>query len=463
MCNISNLKKLAYASICEANHGGSPMAGRKLVWALASASLILSIGAGAALAADAGPDFQQVLAAPDDLQQNLAYAKAQAQQGHLLAAAAALERILLADPNAHGVRLFYVAVLYRLDDLQGAQQQLEKIDPASLTPLQRREADDYQEKIAHGRSDWHVSGNIALGADYDSDIYGALHDHLDYYYYDRNAKKSGASFIASGNLNIAKDLDANGDRFWFLNTSLYSRTSFKGPNSDFVDFNVSTGLEGSALHSRWMVGGVYREYELFADPYLEEYGGHAEFSWRPNTSLTWMATAEVVGQNFHEPILAHSFIDGSHDGWRLNVSAGPSYRISASDTITAFLGYEYKDAKYAPFEYDAPYLNADYHSLLGDGAYFDASGEVRYVDYRYRDFYFLDGTKRHDWRTTARAALGAPLSYFTAEGATGDYRENLILEAAASYTSRSSEYPISDFDGWGVEGRLIWKFGDTNR
>ena len=439
------------------------MAGRKLVWALAGAALIPSVWVSAVSAADAGPDFQQVLAAPDDMQQNLAYAKAQAQQGHLLAAAAALERILLADPNAHGVRLFYVAVLYRLDDLQGAQQQLEKIDPASLTALQRNEADDYREKIDRGRSDWHFSGNMALGADYDSNVLGALHDELDYFYLHDSSHKSGGSFIASGDLNIARDLNANGDLSLFANASLYTRTSFDGPNADFVDFDGAVGLEGSTLHSRWQASGVYRQYELFSDPYLSEYGGHAEFSWRPNTSLTWMATAEIVGQNFHEPILTYSYIDGSHDGWRLNISAGPSYRISASDTITAFLGYEYKDAKYKPFEYDAPYLTADYHSLLGDGAYFDASGEARYIDYRYRDYYFLDGTKRHDWRTTARAAIGAPLSYFTPEGATGDYRENLILEAAANYTSRNSEYPISNFDGFGVEGRLIWKFGETNR
>jgi hypothetical protein len=417
-------------------------------------------GAANAVAAETGPDFQQVLAAPDDLQQNLAYAKAQAHQGHLLAAAAALERILLTDPNAHGVRLFYVAVLYRLDDLQGAQQQLQKIDPASLTPLQRREADDYREKIARGRSDWHIGGNIALGAAYDSDVLGALTDRLDYFspYY---SKKSGETFVASGRLNIARDLDANGDLSAFVNASLYTRTSFSGPRADFVDFDVSTGLEGSTLHSRWQVGGVYHQYELFSDPYLAEYGGHAEFSWRPDTSLTWMATAEVVGQNFHEPNL--EYFSGSHDGWRLNVSAGPSYRISASDSITVFLGYEYKDAKYRPFEYDAPYLTADYHSLLGDGAYFDASGEARYVDYRYHDYYFLDDTKRHDWRTTARAAIGAPLSFFTPEGATGDYRENLIIEGVASYTSRNSEYPISNFSGFGLEARLVWKFGETNR
>jgi len=436
------------------------MAYRKqlLVLAGCGAGLFLCALLPASAATPAGPDFQQVLTAPDDVQQNLVYARAQAAQGHLLPAAAALERILLADPNANGVRLFYVAVLIRLDDLQGAQQQLDVINREQLTPLQRAEAKNYVERIARGRGDVRIGGNIALGLAYDSDALGALHEELDFI--NAHPHKSGGSAIASGYLRIAKDFDPNGDLVGFASSSLYTRTSFSGPNADYINFDLKAGLEGSTLHSRWQVAAIARRYQIFNDPYLTEYGGHAEFSWRPDTSLTWMATAEIVGQNFHEPGFP-SFLSGTHDGARFDFNAGPSYRLSASDTITAFLGYEFKTAGYKPFEYDAPYLFANYHSLLGDGAYFDALGEVRYVDYRYTDYYFLDA-RRQDWRTTGRVALGAPLSAFTPEGATGDYRENLIIEGAATYTSRNSDYPVSDFSGFGLEARLIWKFGETD-
>ena len=89
----------------------------------------------------AGPvmaqDFEAVLATPDDPDLNLAYARAAADIGDLNGAAAALERVLIADPNRHGARLFYAVLLFRLDDLQGAREQLDLLDPVTLTPLQR--------------------------------------------------------------------------------------------------------------------------------------------------------------------------------------------------------------------------------------------------------------------------------------------------------------------------------------
>ena len=71
----------------------------------------------------------------------------------------------------------------------------------------------------------------------------------------------------------------------------------------------------------------------------------------------------------------------------------------------------------------------------------------------------LGGATRDDVRTHARLALGAPLSAFTARGATGDVRERVTLEGALNYSSRESSSPLSDYDGWGAELRLIWRFG----
>jgi hypothetical protein len=105
-------------------------------------------------------------------------------------------------------------------------------------------------------------------------------------------------------------------------------------------------------------------------------------------------------------------------------------------------------------------MTANYHALLGRGSYFDLQGGLRYVVYDFPDFVFLGGTKRHDLRTDARAALGAPLSAFAEEGATGDVRENLIAEAAVSFAERTSRFPILPFHSVGGEVRLVWKFGD---
>ena len=424
-------------------------------------SALLALSAGAAFA-DTLSNFQAIYAAPDDLAQNLAYARAEARAGRLLNAAAALERILLLAPNENGVRLFYVAVLYRLDDLQGAQQQLNALDMSTLTPLEKAEADKYRVRISQERNDFKFSGNIAAGLGVDSNPLGALATQLDLFGL-TPPKKNGESAISSGQVEVIQDLNRDGDLAAFGAASIYSRQSIGGPNADYLDTQVNLGINGSALKTNWEVGALFRDYQLFDAPYLAEYGGRAAFNWSPKTSVTWIATFEGVGQSFHEPFVKQfvpTFISGTHNGERYDVTAGASYRASSTDTLSGAVGYEMKTAGYEPFAYDSPFIDANYQSLLGGGAYFDLGGEIRYLDYRKFDAFFLQ-TRRQDMRGSGRMAIGAPLSSFWPQKATGDYRENIILEGAMTYSERTSNGTIAPYNDLGFEMRLIWKFGDT--
>jgi hypothetical protein len=58
-----------------------------------------------------GPSFDEIMAAPDNADFNIAYAEAEASAGHLLPAAAALERVLTAHPGDNSVRLLYAVIL----------------------------------------------------------------------------------------------------------------------------------------------------------------------------------------------------------------------------------------------------------------------------------------------------------------------------------------------------------------
>ena len=97
--------------------------------------------------AAADPSFEQVLAAPDDVNLNFEYARAEARAGNLLNAAGALERILDQRPESSEARLFYVGVLLQLDDIQSSRGQLKLLKDADLTQLQRRQADEYSRRV----------------------------------------------------------------------------------------------------------------------------------------------------------------------------------------------------------------------------------------------------------------------------------------------------------------------------
>src|SRR5215472_408980 len=129
-----------------------------------SLSVLMLAGGNTQARADSPPTtFDQVLTAPDDPQINLSFARQEANDGRLLNGAAALERILLAHPNAHGVRLFYAVVLYRLNDLQGAKRQLKLLEGVHLTPLQAAERDKYERLVEAGQSRTSLHGKVVGG------------------------------------------------------------------------------------------------------------------------------------------------------------------------------------------------------------------------------------------------------------------------------------------------------------
>ncbi len=406
-----------------------------------------------ALANDA-PTFAQVLAAPDDPQLNLAYAQNEAAKGNLLYAAAALERVLIAHPDASSVRLFYVAVLYRLNDLQGAKDQIRLLQGAHLTPLQEAELDKYRDLVEYGQSRTRVTGDVIAGIDFESDSVGAVLNLFDNLPHRHHFQKNGAAAIGAIDLGLSSDLDQNGDYQVLAGASVYTRTAIAGPRLDYDSGQFSLGIGGSSLHSNWSLSGIFNDYMLFDEPYLWEYGGRAQGIWHQTTSIAWVASAEFVGQSYNEKQI-YGF--SPQQGERYTVSVGGIFRLDGYQTLSANIGYEGKSARFKPMGYDAEFLNADYHVLLGRGVYGDLSGDIRNVNYRGHDGN-LFGIHRIDTRGDARLAFGAPLSAFAEGGATGDWREDVVVEESVSYADQTTEFPLADFNSVGAQLRVIWNF-----
>ena len=109
------------------------------------------LAGGAAAMTPAAPTYEQVLAAPDDVELNLAYAKSEIAGGRLLSAAAAYERVLIIHPDWDSTRLAYARVLYQLDDRTGALQQTRMLDTRKLTPAEKEEAARYLHELQASR------------------------------------------------------------------------------------------------------------------------------------------------------------------------------------------------------------------------------------------------------------------------------------------------------------------------
>jgi len=401
------------------------------------------------------PDFGKVLTAPDDVDFNLAYARERASAGDLVGAAAALERLLLNRPNWHAARLFYAAVLIRLDDLQAARRELALLKDVKLSAAQAAEVAKYTRQAERRDTATRLSGQASIGVAYDSNAVGSL----------ANAVNLGAgipidddglSLTAAANLRGATRLGSNSEVFASLGG--LTKTDISGPDQRYVrgDAQLGVGFAGGGVGVR--VAALARDVSIFGAHYEFDYGARLELTRRLGTRTALNATLEVVDQDYDEPGTALAGLGDGRDGMRIDGSIGISTRLTARQTLSFEVGYDDKDADYRPFAYNGPHASAAYAALLGRGGYASLSAQVRRYNYRAADL-LVSPVRRRDTRSFFRAALGAPLSAFSASGVTSDFRERLLLEGAINYTRRDARLPYLDYDSFGAETRLIYRFG----
>jgi len=429
--------------------------------AITPALLALPLALGLVGAAGA-QDFDAVMAAPDDVELNIAFARAEASQGNLSAAASAMERVLILEPNRHADRLFYAVLLFRLGDYDGARVELDRLKGANLSPLQRAEADRYLERVKARTADSAVSGRLTAGLVHEDDAAGAYFTAFDIF--GAPPKEEGLSSEVSLSLNGRLDLGSS--KSWELYGSglAYDRSDLSGAAVAFQRFEGEGGLGHRTRLTSLRVGLVARQIRLEGDPQLTEFGLRGAFNWRVTNRTTLGLRAEAVDQNYDEPVIdaLSVLIGGDRDGERYGVDLTVAQKVAARTTLTGGLGYEVKTAAYDPFGYSGPRVSLGLDQRFKRGVYLLANGSARWLEYDEPDPFFLLGNQREDTRLNGRLTVGAPLSAFSGKGATGDVREDITLEGALTWASRESGSPLADYEGWGAELRLIWRFGARN-
>ncbi|NBB52107.1 hypothetical protein GVN24_27880 [Rhizobium sp. CRIBSB] len=424
-----------------------------LALALPAAASLL--GAGVAQA----QDFEAVLAAPDDVELNLGYAREQARQGHLSEAATTLERILINNPDRHTVRLFYAVTLYRLGDLQTAKAQLEQLEGAPLSPDQRAEAVTYSRHVDNGLAPSSVGGSFSAGIVYDDNASGLYFTEFDFFGspVDESGTSSELSLSLHGSTRIGTD------RVWeaYGRAHLMDRSSLDGAAIDYQRADIEAGLLRQTRLVETRLAGVVRHNRLEGEPQLTEVGARASLSWRYTNQTSVGLRIEAVDQNFDEPAIDSiaGFLGGDRDGVRFTAGIGMVHRLTARTTLRGNVDYDAKSAGYEPFGYSGPRISASVDQRFDRGVYLIGQASMRWLEYDAEDPFFLFGETREDDRAYARVTVGAPLA---ALGAAGSMADDVNLEGAVSYSRRESTSPIADYDGWSAELRLVWRFGARN-
>lgn len=373
----------------------------------------------------------------------LALAREQAGGGDLTGAAATLERALLGRAGAASdpVRLYYAAILCRLDDRRRAGYQLGNVTAADAPGWgEARQACGDVAVPAPTRGNG-IAGEVSIGLAYDGDSFGALATQLDLPTVPR-LRDDGLSIITTGRLLARFAGDATS--YGYADVALLAKDSVSGPRLDYqvgsARVGYTTQVGGNADLS---LGGVLRHARLFADPFFTEYGGQVTLGVATTSTARVALDVEAVHQRYHGSIVA-----AVRDGMRYDLAASYQSSPASGTSFVAGLAFEAKDADTRSLAYRGGRAFAGVRLPIGESGFYTAlSATVRHVDYRIAP----TSADVKEWRLFARAAVGVPLG-----------PKGLFAEVAASYTARlyNSGSGLRDYDSVGTELRLVYHFGN---
>lgn len=405
--------------------------------------------------------FEDVLAAPDDPDINLAYARQEVAAGRLEGAASALERMLLIEPDWDAARLMYGIVLYRLDDLLGAVRELEKLEDRDLPPVQEADRVLYLRLARAGEKPLTVAGSLAVGARYDTNPNLVSANPSARVRSPLTSREDDVALTAGAALRLEYDLGTGRGDTLFATLSGDLRDYFDFDQANIAALGSTAGANLFLGAGQLSVFGIYATGLQDYNAFRETSGAGASYVFETTgrrTRTRYSVAGAGVYENYDETNF--SGIGDDRDGWLATGSLGVAHYVTDRHRFSLGAVYDRKNAENKGFSFDRFTVSAGYLALLGQGVYLDTT--ATYADLRY------DGpngfqtfvTAREDETYRLRTALGSPLETIFALADIEVPRAvgSLVLQGAVTYTNRSSNVARYDFENVGVDVLLVKRF-----
>lgn len=403
--------------------------------------------------------YSDVLKDPDNIKLNFRFARQQVEDGNVKGASATLERILLIQPDLAAVRLFYAAVLIRLDSLAEAEQQLDLV-VAAEDPRASEQVARYRDAIAERRKRTHVTISIAAGGQYDTNP---------------GATPAGNSLLVS---DIAVTTEQSDDDYARIGQSRVAFTHdpgyqaghevFGGATFAVTDQVTEESLDLSAIALN--LGMTFNFQDLKVSPELlitdvnladQQYflstGGRVTAEYRLSSDWRLVGMIEGVSQDYDSISVSTSANENS--GSQIDAEITLKYVLAPEMRLQASLRHTDKRAEEEYNQYYGDKLSGRFVWLLGEGRFLSSDLSVGIKLYDGADS-FVSSRTRRDETFRSRITLGLPINSLLPAAAEHMVFENFLVLFSGEYYSARSNITNFTYDNGRAQVLLSksWRF-----
>ena len=408
--------------------------------------------------------YADVLRDPDNLELNFRYALTQVRSGNLRGAAAALERIVLIDPNQAQVRLVYAVVLFRLDNVDEAEREFKTVASLDIADEVRAQVNGYLERIQLRRRVTRYTALLSLGVHYDTNrtaapLSGAV--QVTGLTIPVNPPEGDFGYIGIGNIRVDHDLGFQERHELFGSLSYYHDEMATLNTQDLQSFNAEAGGVYRYRGGLWdldIIPSVFATHlRLSRETFFEDLGGNLRLAHRFNSKLSGYANFRYSEQRF-EPIKENTTSE-LRDGDQIEGMIGATYVVSPKMRVNADYMHFYKDARANFFTYNRDQIRFNHIYLLGGGQFLLNHLSLQIDRYDTADP-FVSSRIRKDQILRYRITYGAPLVHFFGPGILPKQLEDVTFGGSIEWLRADSNLPNFNYNNWKLQALLTkkWQF-----
>lgn len=245
--------------------------------------------------------YEQVLKNPDDLKLNFLFVKTQIRNGDIKGAAATLERILMINPKLADIRLFYATVLYRLENIQGAKSEVEKIKNIPMPKKLAEERDLLIKMILQREKKLVLSTQFTGGVSYDSNR-NAIPSSGEMVWWGGTAnpgsEKSDFAYLTSANMELARKFGKTGIHNIFIGGTYFRSDQDVLNNLSMYVMSARAGARLSYKKIRITPQALYDYVALDGNHYTTNAGASLRIEQITGKKTTLFAEGKLLDSNF---------------------------------------------------------------------------------------------------------------------------------------------------------------------